>query len=71
MNVPIGAHPLAPSTFVQDKQGICHQLANEDRLKWTKVNPRHALTFNGPLEAGVRVVALLGAAFPRAFDLQR
>jgi hypothetical protein len=35
------------------------------------VNPQHALTFNGPLEAGVRVVALLGAAFPRAFDLQR
>jgi hypothetical protein len=32
---------------------------------------RHALTFNGPLEAGVRMVAILGAAFPRAFDLQR
>jgi hypothetical protein len=32
---------------------------------------RHALTFNGPLEAGVRAVAMLGAAFPRAFDLQR
>ena len=29
------------------------------------------LTFNGPLEAGVRVVATLGAAFPQAFDLQR
>lgn len=35
-NLPIDAHPLAPSTFVQDKHGICHQLANEDRLKWTK-----------------------------------
>lgn len=34
--LPINAHPLAPSTFVQDKHGICHQLANEDRLKWTK-----------------------------------
>ena len=33
--LPINAHPLAPSTFVQDKHGICHQLANEDRLKWT------------------------------------
>jgi hypothetical protein len=32
---------------------------------------RRPLTFNGPLEAGVRVVAILGAAFPRAFDLQR
>lgn len=31
----------------------------------------HALTFNGPLEAGVRAVAVLGAAFPRCFDVQR
>jgi hypothetical protein len=28
-------------------------------------------TFNGPLEAGLRLVALLGAAYPRSFDLQR
>jgi ABC-3C biological conflict system middle component len=28
-------------------------------------------TFNGPLEAGLRAVAILGAAFPRSFDLQR
>ncbi|WP_245284947.1 MULTISPECIES: ABC-three component system middle component 2 [unclassified Bradyrhizobium] len=28
------------------------------------------VTFNGPLEAGIRAVALLGAAYPRAFDLQ-
>jgi hypothetical protein len=35
-NLPIDAHPLAPSTFLQDKHGICHQLANGDRLKWTK-----------------------------------
>ncbi len=32
---------------------------------------RHPATFNGPLEAGVRAVAVLGAAYPRAFDLQR
>lgn len=32
---------------------------------------RGALTFNGPLEAGVRAVAILGAAFPRCYDLQR
>ena len=38
-----------------------------DRLSTEK----HALTFNGPLEAGVRAVAVLEAAFPRAFDLQR
>jgi hypothetical protein len=31
----------------------------------------HSLTFNGPLEAGVRSVAILGAAFPRAYDIQR
>src|SRR5258708_1749693 len=28
-------------------------------------------TFNGPLEAGIRAVAVLGAAHPRSFDLQR
>jgi hypothetical protein len=28
------------------------------------------ITFNGPLEAGLRAVALLGAAYPRSFDLQ-
>ncbi len=30
-----------------------------------------SLTFNGPLEAGVRAVAVLGFAFPRAYDIQR
>lgn len=30
-----------------------------------------SLTFNGPLEAGVRAVAVLGYAFPRAYDIQR
>lgn len=29
------------------------------------------LTFNGPLEAGIHAVAVLGAAHPRSFDLQR
>jgi hypothetical protein len=28
-------------------------------------------TFNGPLEAGLRAVAILGAAHPRTLDLQR
>jgi hypothetical protein len=28
-------------------------------------------TFNGPLEAGIRAVAVLGTAYPRLFDLQR
>jgi hypothetical protein len=35
------------------------------------VAARKPATFNGPLEAGLRAVALLGAAYPRAFDLQR
>jgi hypothetical protein len=35
------------------------------------VNRRKPATFNGPLEAGLRAVALLGAAYPRYFDLQR
>lgn len=29
------------------------------------------LTFNGPLEAGMRAVAVLGEAYPRAFGIQR
>jgi hypothetical protein len=32
---------------------------------------RRHITFNGPLEAGVRAVTLLGAAYPKAFDLHR
>jgi hypothetical protein len=32
---------------------------------------QYSLTFNGPLEAGVRAVAVLGSAFPRAYDIQR
>ena len=28
------ANPLASVTKSQDRQGICHQLANEDRLTW-------------------------------------
>jgi hypothetical protein len=31
----------------------------------------HPATFNGPLEAGLRAVAVLGAAHPRSFDLHR
>lgn len=30
-----------------------------------------ALTFNGPLEAGVRAVVVLGSAYPRCFGVQR
>ena len=33
--------------------------------------PAKVATFNGPLETGLRAVALLGAAYPRSFDLQR
>jgi hypothetical protein len=29
------------------------------------------LTFNSPLEAGIRAVAILAAAYPSSFDLQR
>jgi len=29
------SNPLAPATRVQDRQGICHQLVNDDRLRWT------------------------------------
>ena len=30
------ANGLISVTKIQDKKGICHQLANEDRLKWVK-----------------------------------
>jgi hypothetical protein len=32
---------------------------------------RKPATFNGPLEAGLRAVAIIGAAHPRSYDLQR
>jgi hypothetical protein len=36
-----------------------------------EVASKRPLTFNGPLEAGIRAVAVLAAAFPRTYDLQR
>jgi len=36
-----------------------------------EVTGKPALTFNGPMEAGMRAVIVLTAAFPRAFDIQR
>ena len=36
-----------------------------------EVTQARSLTFNGPLEAGLRAVAILGVAFPKAFDIQR
>ena len=36
-----------------------------------KKQDRHPATFNGPLEAGIRAVAILGAAYPQTYDLQR
>jgi len=35
-NLPLTANGLISVTKVQDKKGICHQLANEDKLKWKK-----------------------------------
>jgi hypothetical protein len=32
---------------------------------------RKPVTFNSPLEAGIRAVAILGAAYPQSYDLQR
>src|SRR5690606_26867859 len=29
-------NPLIARAKVQDREGICHQLANEDRLRWSK-----------------------------------
>lgn len=35
--VAITSNPLAHATKVQDRQGICHQLANDDRLTWVRL----------------------------------
>lgn len=32
---------------------------------------REPITFNGPLEAGIRAISILGAAYPETYDLQR
>lgn len=32
---------------------------------------RKPATFNGPLEAGIRAVSILGAAYPQSYDLHR
>jgi len=34
--LPMTANGLISVTKIQDKKGICHQLANEDRLTWVK-----------------------------------
>lgn len=34
--VALTANPLVSVTKSQDRQGICHQLANEERLKWVR-----------------------------------
>jgi hypothetical protein len=36
--VAITSSPLASVTKAQDRQGICHQLANEDQLTWVPGN---------------------------------
>ena len=38
VQVAMTSNPLAPATKAQDRQGICHQLANEDRLVWVPDN---------------------------------
>ena len=35
-SLPLTANGLITVTKIQDKKGICHQLANENRLKWKK-----------------------------------
>jgi hypothetical protein len=35
-NLALGNSDLAPHASVGDKKGICHHLANEDKLDWIK-----------------------------------
>jgi hypothetical protein len=34
--ISLEAHALGPSAMVRDRIGICHQLSNDERLKWLK-----------------------------------
>lgn len=36
LGLPLESHPLGSSVFISDRHGICHQLANEERLTWKK-----------------------------------
>ena len=36
--LPLHSSPLSPVTGSKDKCGICHQLANDERLKWIQPN---------------------------------
>lgn len=35
-DMAITANPIAPIAQTQDRRGICHQLANDEKLKWTR-----------------------------------
>jgi hypothetical protein len=35
-DMSITANPIAPIAQTQDRHGICHQLANDEKLKWTR-----------------------------------
>jgi hypothetical protein len=35
-DMEIKANPIAPIAQTQDRHGICHQLANDEKLKWTR-----------------------------------
>ncbi len=36
VTLPLSANALISTLMVQDRKGICHQLANDDRLRWKK-----------------------------------
>jgi hypothetical protein len=35
-DITMTANPIAPIAQTQDRRGICHQLANDDKLTWTR-----------------------------------
>jgi hypothetical protein len=35
-SLALGAHPLETAAKVADRRGVCHQLANDDKVRWTK-----------------------------------
>jgi len=61
-------------TEITDLHGICHQLANVDRLTWVVEKEGKMSTaspFNSALECSLRALAILASAYPASADLQR
>ena len=72
VTVAAGSVQLTPTIltpFIQPKarKGVCHHLANENRLTWCKRGKESSL--NSSVEVGVRALVLLAESHPEPLDL--